>query len=86
MKIVFFTSYSGDYLKYFYSHHQQIDFEALTYDEHLNVIIDDYMGVLGSTTRHARKQGHEAYLLVCNDEALQRKWAKENSIEFPESD
>ncbi|MDB5137976.1 MAG: hypothetical protein JWP37_4579 [Mucilaginibacter sp.] len=85
MKIIFFTSYTNDYLKYFYNKYKNINFDELPYSSHLDLIIDDYMGVLGSNTRHAKKQGHDASLLVCNDEALQRKWERENNIEFSES-
>ena len=81
MKIIFFANYPQHYFDYFYNKNN-ID---AGYSEHQDILSNDYYGVFGSYTRYAKDNGHDAYLVVGNDERLQRKWALENNFTFPES-
>jgi len=82
MKILLLADYYSEYLKQFYTANNCDD---LTYDEHLEKILDDYFGSFVSYYRHFKKIGHESTLVIANDYKLQNKWLKENNINIEAS-
>lgn len=77
MKILLLADYYNEYLKQFY---RENNYDDLTYDEHLEKLLDDYFGSFVSYYRHFKKIGYESKLIIANDYKLQNKWLKENNI------
>jgi spore maturation protein CgeB len=77
MKIFLLADYYTEYLKKFY---QKNDCDSMSYEEHLNFLLDDYFGSFGSYCRHFQRIGHDANLVIGNDYKLQQKWLDENNI------
>jgi spore maturation protein CgeB len=77
VKIFLLAEYYTNYLNDFYSKN---DFSALSYDEHLEKLLDDYFGSFVSYYRHFKRLGHDVRLVIANDYALQNKWLRENNF------
>ena len=69
--------YSG-YLESFYL--KYFDLEKLSYQDHINFLIEDTTEFVGSYIRNFRKLGIDANCVIANDNYLQKKWCRENGI------
>lgn len=82
MKIVLFADYYDYYLKNYY---RQNSYAELSYEEHLEKLLDDYFGSFVSYYRHFKELGHDVKLIIGNDYILQNKWLSENHLNLKAS-
>lgn len=80
MKVVMLWYFYSDYLKYFYSKYPEVI--SLPFKEHREKLLDDHFSWLADLSRYLNKVGIDTEFFVFNDEILQKKWAKENNINF----
>ncbi len=72
-----------DCIRRFYRQHESI--KALAYEEHLKRL-EEYLPVhLNSFRNEMKKLGHEAEIIVCDLETLQKQWAVENNASISPS-
>lgn len=73
--------YTGN-LEAFYNQHPEV--RQLSYEDHLNLLLNETTEFVGSYIRNFRKQGIDAVCVIANDNDLQKKWVKENRPKYDE--
>ena len=80
MKLQFLTLYYPNVLKHLYS--ATPGFSRLSYDRMLTAILNTFFADTGSMYHYAMKHDNEAFLIIANCGALQKKWAEENNVRY----
>jgi hypothetical protein len=80
MKVLMLWRYYPEYLSYFYKKNPYA--YELSFEEHLNEILNDHFGWPGDLSRYMNKMGIETLFIIENAESLQKKWAIENGFEY----
>ncbi|MCC6181809.1 MAG: glycosyltransferase [Bacteroidia bacterium] len=83
MKIQYLTQYYQPFLDKFYARFP--DFNSLSYQQMLQLLLNQYFADTGAAYHYTFKHGHEAFIIIANCEALQKKWAFENNVKYSES-
>jgi spore maturation protein CgeB len=71
------SSYYPAYFEYFYKKNFNIPED---YNNHLQLILNDFFGYGDSFSRYLGELGNETHEIIYNDERLQRKWAYLNGL------
>lgn len=80
MRVVFFIKYYDGFIS---SLEKKLATQQnLDYAESLDFVTKESANIFAPFVEELKKLGHEAELLIPNFECLQRKWARENNIEF----
>jgi spore maturation protein CgeB len=83
MKILFLDTYYPKFIKNFEKNNQNIS--GLTYKKYKEILLSSFFGTSDFYSYNLKKLGYQADDIILNDEALQRRWAKENNIEVGDS-
>lgn len=79
MKILLIWDYYENYLKYFYTKNPQAP--DLPYDEHKQLLLNDFFMWPTYLIPHLQTLGHEADVIIGNALPLQKTWLGENGLE-----
>jgi hypothetical protein len=80
MKILMLWNYYPEILVHFYTKYPLIS--SLSYNEHRLKILDEHYGWPSELASFMLTQNFNVNFIIGNDEALQKKWACENSITY----
>lgn len=81
--ILLISSLYEGYLKSFYERHKIDD---MSYSEHLQKLLNDSTDFVSSYTKTFNRIGVNTSCIIANDNALQKKWARENSLKRTSSE
>ncbi|HEU4345178.1 MAG TPA: glycosyltransferase [Candidatus Binatia bacterium] len=80
MRFLIINTDYPEFLGWFYDQHPGL--EQKSYDEQMRVRMESLFGVADFYSNNLRKLGHEAWDVHCNNELVQRYWAKEHGLKL----
>jgi spore maturation protein CgeB len=81
MKVCYLTSYYPPFMDNFFRNH---DCAHLTFSETLSLLLAEFFADTGSLYHYTNTSGNNAFIIISNCEPLQKKWARENGLNFSE--